>query len=710
MGIVIRVTRRRVFVALLAAVILFAGIGSFTVVYTATPESCATCHNMVPFYESWQASVHHEVACVDCHFPPGVEGDMERQLAGLNQVLSYMTTLNAGGGTRMQAQVPDRGCLASGCHERSALRKPLLFGRYVLDFRHDLHFGKLTSGIELKCASCHMRNRPGEHFSVNPETCWTCHFNDPEGGAAKAAPPATTDAVADAGPGAGAAAPASNGRCLECHGMALRLNRDLPEDHTRTLEKGINCQVCHGSMVQGQSPVSASACRRCHVNGQPEELLDDPAPLHEQHTQAVKVDCSECHDVPKHVSRTRLRDEVPSCSSCHPQFHEAQSLLWSGTGFPDVAGEPNPMYPDGLTCEACHTSLTASHGQKAIGETKLTTAESCRVCHASESRGDYAELLGPWIGVSAENVDQVAALYEREKVRLGALPDEGEGSPGRLYREGLRNLELLRAGGPVHNVWYARDVTYAILDRLRRALAAVAPDEPAPTIRDRSAPVPEACLRCHFGVSEDVEAFGQEFSHARHLLDGGVECTTCHSGPDDPHGQTRLSGVGDCSSCHHGAASRDAAGKRSSKRCENCHPLQTSIYEGTWERPRTPKPNVMAADVHCIQCHFPEGSNRPVRPSTDDCRKCHEDGDLAALLPKFREGISNLRQEVERQLAKAEGQEGLAEEDRAFLRHVRRTLDTLEKDGSHGIHNPALVDDVLGGFIEKLKELTGRQP
>ena len=685
MGIVIRVTRRRVFVALVAAVILFVGIGSFTVVYTATPKACATCHVMVPYYDSWAASEHHEVACVDCHYPPGVEGAVDRQFAGLSQVLSYMNSLGAQGG-RLQAQVPDQGCLASGCHEREALRKPLLFGDYILNFRHDLHVGPGTAGIELKCASCHMRTADGEHFSVNPETCWVCHFHSGE------------QVAAD-----------DSKRCLECHGLPLRLNRNMPEDHTRTLAEGIDCQVCHGAMVKGDAAVSATACRRCHVEARPESLLADPEKLHDVHTRNVKVDCAECHGVPEHVSRTRLRAEVPSCESCHPQFHGAQAMLWAGTGFSGVGERPNPMFRSGLTCEACHTALTDAHGRGEIGETRVTTEASCRVCHPDEAEGDYAKLLGPWKSVGTEVVARLRELYRADEGRLGELPDEGPESPGGLYRQGRHHLDLLEAGGVVHNPWYARDVAARILADLNAARRAVDASSPILEVVDRSAAVPAECSTCHFGVAEDLSVFGAEFSHARHTLTGDVSCFECHShAVDGEHGKTLVKTEADCSACHHGPSSRGADGELDTTRCAACHSLQSAIYEGRWERGATAKPNVMAKDVHCVMCHFPGGATAPVKPAEKDCRACHQEGNLASLLPTFRENLARQTTRVEGLLAVAEKRPGLNEEDLAFFRHVRRTLASLHEDGSGGIHNPALVDEVLTGFAARLEEVNRR--
>ena len=53
------------------------GMGVFTFGYGQghaylgnNPASCANCHAMQPFYDSWEKSSHHAVAvCNDCHVP-----------------------------------------------------------------------------------------------------------------------------------------------------------------------------------------------------------------------------------------------------------------------------------------------------------------------------------------------------------------------------------------------------------------------------------------------------------------------------------------------------------------------------------------------------------------------------------------------------------------------------------------------------------------
>jgi nitrate/TMAO reductase-like tetraheme cytochrome c subunit len=47
-------------------ILLTAGTVGF-VEYSGQPSFCKNCHNMVPYYESWQTSSHKDVKCILCH-------------------------------------------------------------------------------------------------------------------------------------------------------------------------------------------------------------------------------------------------------------------------------------------------------------------------------------------------------------------------------------------------------------------------------------------------------------------------------------------------------------------------------------------------------------------------------------------------------------------------------------------------------------------
>jgi cytochrome c nitrite reductase small subunit len=66
-------------------------LGGVAVPLTNHPAFCASCHNIRPAHETWLASTHKTVTCVDCHVRPGVEGFLhDKVYAGLKDVAIYV--------------------------------------------------------------------------------------------------------------------------------------------------------------------------------------------------------------------------------------------------------------------------------------------------------------------------------------------------------------------------------------------------------------------------------------------------------------------------------------------------------------------------------------------------------------------------------------------------------------------------------------------
>ena len=118
-----RTTRwvRRIVVALVVGLPAIAAFLFLAVEVSSQPPFCGTCHNMRPYYESWKHSSHHDVACVECHIPPGIESEIQKKVEALSMVNSYLTGTY---GNKPWGDVSDRSCLRSGCHA-----KRLLLGR-----------------------------------------------------------------------------------------------------------------------------------------------------------------------------------------------------------------------------------------------------------------------------------------------------------------------------------------------------------------------------------------------------------------------------------------------------------------------------------------------------------------------------------------------------------------------------------------------------
>jgi hypothetical protein len=180
----------------------------------------------------------------------------------------------------------------------------------------------------------------------------------------------------------------------------------------------------------------------------------------------------------------------------------------------------------------------------------------------------------------------------------------------------------------------------------------------------------EPCMRCHYGVeSTHQEAFSLPFDHGRHVIEGGLECSACHSTEElfqadgqtfDPaHGRTPITAA-QCTQCHHVEADLTCATCHTSSEvatiaymadltvhvqrndiaharrvafehrthtavaCADCHtpsdPTQTpasctSCHEAHHEQVTSP--------VGCAQCHQPEPIPNHRRSDHLECGACH---------------------------------------------------------------------------------------
>ena len=204
---------------------------------SSTPAFCGSCHVMEPYYESWKASSHTDIACVDCHIPPGITAELRKKYEALSMVARYFTGTY---GTNPWTEVDDAACLE--CHERRLLAGASSFGDVLFD--HGPHLTELRRGKRLRCTSCHSQIVQGSHITVTATTCILCHFKDQE-------------------PGTGTA------RCALCHqtptqivdaeGSGVRPRRRGPLRHgLRVLSHARRRRAPAGCRASGASPATTS--------------------------------------------------------------------------------------------------------------------------------------------------------------------------------------------------------------------------------------------------------------------------------------------------------------------------------------------------------------------------------------------------------------------------------------------------------------------
>jgi nitrate/TMAO reductase-like tetraheme cytochrome c subunit len=581
---------KRTFVALL--VLLPTG-GAMTLVafeVSSQPRFCGSCHVMTPYYESWKHSTHHDIACVECHIPPGVRSTLRKKYEALAMVTSYFTGTYS---TKPWAEIDDQSCLRSGCHAKRLLLGAELYREVLFD--HQPHLGEMRRGKQLRCTSCHSQIVQGSHISVTPTTCFLCHFKD------------TT-------PNQGTA------RCTLCHPVPDKMieTAGLSFDHADVKRFGMDCMACHEGVVKGEGSVPRERCYSCHSDVSRLERHGEAELLHQVHVTDHKVECLHCHMEITHAVPAREETVATPCQACHSlgAGHSAVRDLYRGIGAKDVEPRPAAMYLAGIRCEACHTRPGDGH--------QRADAVSCMSCHGPK----YLTIYRNWKEGLRHRLDTLeAGLHAVE-----ALPPENGSADGTLLAEVRANLDLLRAGRPIHNPPYA----LAIMEKAHADMAALweaAGREGSPASRWVEAPYQSACLGCHFGVELlSGNKLGTEFAHRPHVVAARLRCTICH-GDMEAHGTLGLE-TADCDSCHEKIA-RPMADTEPDE-CQGCHPADIGRVS---EKVRFPHEKHIEAGFDCETCHegaanqphaeFARSGDALPKFGHEFCATCHSDDVMA---------------------------------------------------------------------------------
>ena len=66
--------------------------GVHLVEYSESAAFCTTCHTMTPQKKAYEAGVHQDVGCGECHVNPGVVGFVKAKLAGTRELYALVTS------------------------------------------------------------------------------------------------------------------------------------------------------------------------------------------------------------------------------------------------------------------------------------------------------------------------------------------------------------------------------------------------------------------------------------------------------------------------------------------------------------------------------------------------------------------------------------------------------------------------------------------
>ena len=536
---------------------------------TSQPQFCGSCHVMEPYYESWLTSSHKEVACVECHIPPGIYSEAEKKVEGLSMMVSYFTGTY---GTNPWAEIDDAACLE--CHQRRLLAGKEVFGGILFD--HGPHLTELRREKRLRCTSCHSQIVQGSHINVTTSTCILCHFKDQS-------------------PGEGTA------ECTHCHTVPEKVieKANLSFDHGDVKRFDMKCSWCHAHVTKGDGSAPRQRCYVCHNDPERLSEYDDHLGLHRIHVTDHKVECLHCHTEIQHGSFAE-RAEVAgaACGTCHTGGHSPQRDLYVGIGGKGVPPRPSAMYLAGIHCEGCHFLPRERGAGKVQGATEM----SCMACHGPR----YSKMLPRWQELISKRVRTARQELKLARRAVGSGPQLADAEA---------NLSLVEWGGGVHNVDYALDILAANHVLLNTALEK-AGRQPLPASWE-GVPYESDCLRCHQGIEARSGLHrGRSFAHAPHVVRAELDCGQCHRPHQDREPDEVVSlATGGCTGCHHGPEQEPEAG------CAHCHAgiqRREVAYEGG---AFSHEVHVAEEELACLDCH-----TLAPRPGLDleFCADCHD--------------------------------------------------------------------------------------
>jgi len=420
---------------LLVIVFLLAVVTGGAIMVTGQPGFCNSCHVMNSYYDSWTKSEHANVNCLDCHLQPGFTGYIRGKVNGLAQAVDCMVGRI---GTKPRATVKDTSCTRSDCHKIDELKTDKVDYNGI-HFTHEKHIGKVIDGIHVACGTCHSHFEGKEHFSVNNDVCFTCHFL---GGAT-----------------AGEKNPVKTS-CLQCHDVPNKvIKRGLVKiNHAEFVSYQASCEdSCHGKEVTRPSDVSKTVCLGCHDFERDPNMSSQE--LHETHTENEKVECFACHgDVSHGQKQVSSVTAMMDCRSCHSETHEVQQSIYSTQETQGGHADRvlSPMFLTHVQCTGCHIDKTPIKGEAvaSFGRVAKAVPAACDRCH---EKGTGAQLIPFWQGSTKKLYDRlskaVTTLEAREKV-LDDGPEKQDIAKRIAVAQSVLNSVSADGSWGVHNFKY----------------------------------------------------------------------------------------------------------------------------------------------------------------------------------------------------------------------------------------------------------------
>jgi len=684
---------------------------------SASPLLCNSCHIMKPYVQAWKTSKHSNVPCVDCHYPPELRGTLWVKYQALAQVAKWATQTYS---SKPFAEVEDASCLRSGCHETRLLEGKVTYKRGII-FDHAPHLKEKRRGRQLRCTSCHSQIVVGNHIEVTDTACFLCHFKGKK-------TPREFHPL---------------GGCPLCHTPPKGDIEVGPFtfNHDSLVKRGVACVKCHLNVVEGNGEAPRERCYTCHNQPEKLEKYADTGFIHDFHVAGHNIECTRCHSEIKHklpppigltvswllewlseptsaeaadqIAQAQPRglgrppaEKMPEthpprgkreleCKICHQATHRGVLEMYMGMGGKGTPIIPSHMLQVRVECVACHVEPKREKAEAAIvGQTFRPSESACLECHG----GQYKGMLDNWSKTLESMTTAVKSKLVPVEQALAATPPNHPqlGRARKLVADASQNVNFVKRGKGVHNVFFAADLLKVANSYLDESMVAIG-KPPAKSSEETLVRGGYCAVLCHkqAGVEapEEVKFGAETVPHVRHVTDFGVTCTACHSA--EQHQEVTAT-RDSCLTCHHKAGNKN-------ERCLACHKIQEAFFTGTIEVEGVePTPGNHAELTDCVGCH-----NVQVKHSrqavTKQCLECHDETYLKPL-QDWVKGIERGLKEV-RGLVK-KGEAGLrrarkhpkAPEARHLLDVAKGDAELVAKAG--GVHNPELAKAIL----EKAKQ------
>lgn len=648
---------KRLILAIILSIIILIFIFSITLNVTSKPSFCSNCHYMEPYYESWKNSSHNNVTCTDCHFPPGLKSKLKGKFTALSMVVNYFTGVYKK--SKPWAEISDKSCLRSGCHEKRLLNGKVKFKEGII-FDHSPHLNNLRRNKKLRCTSCHSQIVQGSHLSVTETSCFLCHFkgikdkNDPIK------------------------------KCTKCHTPPVKkTGENVSYDHSEILRKNISCYKCHGKMVVGDGAVPKNRCSNCHAELHKIELFLNTEFIHKNHITDHKIECNQCHTEIQHKSVSRTRSVEPDCNACHSDSHQVQLSMFTGTQGKGISDHPSLMFNAGLNCQACHVYHNINKDFKIGGDTLKASAKSCEPCHGK----GYNKILSKWKRQTEKKIKKLSRILSIARSEISKIKNkEKRVKSNKIFSDALFNLDMVKYGKSIHNISYANLLLNKSYDLAVMSVRLSEKNVSLPIFGKEQNLIPGECSNCHKNVvKKNIKIFGLNFLHSKHLSHDDISCQKCHSNISK-HGQLIVK-KNDCMSCHHN--------KKTITKCSDCHKIQNNIFNGKIFGKNTKIPNIMKNDIECSDCHYDENLII-IRPGKKICSRCHEK-DYEDMLDEWKNDTETALNKLKESIKNSKNKKHRLE--------MIRVLNYLHTDGSHGIHNPELYQYIIKETLKKNSKL-----